>query len=284
MADLDYIDDINELFEALTDELTEIPTIDLDGDEFKSPYNANSDVFKEITPITTEALTERLVNGNGVFDALMKSVNVHLKEEYEKNRINGAEYASAYVALTEAALGNAVQFLLQREQSYWAGVNAQLNAINANIALAKSKVEYATLLTNFGLTKLNYAAGKLALDKANFELKVLLEKQADLLDAQRAKEWSNTKEEFEGEPIAGVIALQKNLYVQQEKSYKQDTINGTLSSLYNAWSAGITNETPSMGVFKHIRGQDAGNNMNTIVDNQLSALQDNTGYTVPTIT
>lgn len=42
-------------------------------------------------------LTDADVNGNGVFDVLMRSVKAHLKEEYDAERIRGTDYANAYV-------------------------------------------------------------------------------------------------------------------------------------------------------------------------------------------
>lgn len=42
-------------------------------------------------------LTDADVNGNGVFDVLMRSVKAHLQQEYDAQRIRGTDYANAYV-------------------------------------------------------------------------------------------------------------------------------------------------------------------------------------------
>ena len=57
-------------------------------------------------------LTQIKIEGSGLFDELMQSVKSHLQEEYDKQRIRGADYTQAYVASMQAAMGNAVQYLI----------------------------------------------------------------------------------------------------------------------------------------------------------------------------
>jgi len=51
--------------------------------------------------------------GTGAFDVMMKSMKLHLQEEYSSGRITGDKYAEAYVAITSQVLAQAVQFALQ---------------------------------------------------------------------------------------------------------------------------------------------------------------------------
>lgn len=170
----------NELLTALlAGENFSIPDVDLNSDLFKIPGDTDSESYKPVTRLNNEDLTERQVGGAGTFDALMDGFRCHLKEEYEKGRITGAEYTKAYIALTEAAMSNGVQFLLGRDQAFWSAVQAQAQAITARVQLEVTKVQYAALQleamigrANYALTKLRlatedvtYAQGKFAVDQ-----------------------------------------------------------------------------------------------------------------------
>lgn len=72
--------------------------------------------------LTEELLTSREAGGTGLFDGLMVTMGKHLQVEYEKGRISGKEYAEAWIAATNAALGSAVQYLLARDQAYYQAV------------------------------------------------------------------------------------------------------------------------------------------------------------------
>lgn len=65
----------------------------------------------------TDVLTTVSLTGTGTFDVLMQTLKLHLDREFERNRITGAEYAKAYIALTQTALQVAMQYALQKEQS-----------------------------------------------------------------------------------------------------------------------------------------------------------------------
>ena len=52
--------------------------------------------------ITTADLTSATLDGQGVFDVLMKAAATHLESEFSKNRIKGAEYSEVYLgAMTQ---------------------------------------------------------------------------------------------------------------------------------------------------------------------------------------
>ena len=56
-------------------------------------------------------------NGTGTFDILMASMNLHIKSQYDANRITGTDYATVYLGSMQAALAQSVQFALQQEVS-----------------------------------------------------------------------------------------------------------------------------------------------------------------------
>jgi hypothetical protein len=65
--------------------------------------------------ITNAQLTEATLNGNGLFDLLMRAVGTHLDDQYSKARIKGPEYAEVYLGAMTAILQNSTGFLLERD-------------------------------------------------------------------------------------------------------------------------------------------------------------------------
>ena len=170
-----------------------IPVLDLTSPEFELPGGLNNPLYTQVEKMGTEQLTTREINGTGVFDGLMMGVKVHLKEEFDKGRITGAEYSKAYVALTQAAIGGSVQFLLGKDQAYWGAVQAQLAAFNAKIQMKLAAAEMA--LTSFKARSMRaeYAFAKLRLSTesinycvAKYNLDFTIPKQNELLTAQVA--------------------------------------------------------------------------------------------------
>lgn len=153
---------------------TTIPEIDLNGDLFKIP---DEDIYADISKVTNEDITTKQLNGNGTFDVLLSTTSLHLREEYESNRISGAEYSKVYTALVQACMTNAVQFVLQKDQAYWQAVNARTQAklaevqiVNARVSIELAKIEVVaarfkamTQQAEYALTKF-----KLATEEATF--------------------------------------------------------------------------------------------------------------------
>lgn len=69
-----------------------------------------------LTPL--KKLTSEGLDGNGTFDVLMRSVKLHLKEEYDAQRITGNEYTTVYLGALTAVLQTSIQFLLNEQQAH----------------------------------------------------------------------------------------------------------------------------------------------------------------------
>lgn len=65
-----------------------------------------------LTDLTTGAL-----NGTGVFDKLISTVNVQVEAQYAAGRINATDYATVYLGALQNTMSQAIQFLLQKEIS-----------------------------------------------------------------------------------------------------------------------------------------------------------------------
>lgn len=221
-----------------------IPSINFNDPAFQLPSDVNSDLYKSVTRLTNKDLTTGVVDGNGTFDALMTGFKVHLKQEYEANRISGAEYTKAFIALTGNAMAGAVQFLLGRDGAFWQAATAQAQAISARVQLETAKVQYAAVLlealnsrANYALTKLKLATEDVTFASGEFQLNQILPQQRLLLIEQTESaraQTANTR--TDGALIVGVLGKQKDLYEQQITSYKRDAEVKAAKMFADAWT------------------------------------------------
>ena len=244
----------NRLLVELTkgDDFT-LPNIDMSGPEWDIPGGDASPIFGAISKITNESLTTREVGGSGTFDALMESAHNHLKAEFKANRITGGEYTKAYIAMMEACMSNAVQFLLGRDQAYWAAAMAQIQAVTARVGLATAKAQFVLAKVQALSTKSEYALTKLKLSHegqnycaAQFNVNEILPAQGRLLQEQYESQRAQTMEtRSDSLPIKGSIGKQKELYDQQITSYQRDAEVKASKLFTDAW---ITQKTIDEGL------------------------------------
>lgn len=237
-----------------------LPVIDLDDPNFDIPADSNTGIFAPITKLTNADLTTGTVAGSGTFDTLMKGFKAHLQDEYDTGRITGGDYAKTYVELTQAAMQNAVQFLLGRDQAYWSAVTAQLQArvattqvVIAKMQLATAKAEYVNAANEAFTAKATYALTKLKLATesenfciAKFQLEQMLPSQKKLVDEQIETQRSQTTgTRSDGSAVAGTVGKQIALYDQQITSYKRDAEVKAAKLFTDAW---ITQKTIDEGL------------------------------------
>lgn len=273
----------NQLLAALmAGENITIPQVDLSADIYKIPGGIDSEQYLPVRKLTNEDLTTRVVGGDGTFDALMAGFSAHLKIEYEKGRITGAEYTKAFIALTEGAMANAVQYLLGRDNAFWQAVTAQAQAITARVQLETAKVQYAALQleamigrANYALTKLKlatedvtYAQGKFNMDfllplqrtgqelqnagqtiqnnTGSYQLANIFPQQLNLLREQTEVQRAQTLDvRMDGATVTGAVGKQKDLYTQQITSYQRNSELSAARVFSDAW---ITQKTIDEGL------------------------------------
>lgn len=246
--------DANALLASLTvGESFEVPEVDLSGPEYSLPGDITAALYATLTKLTNADLTNG-VDGTGTFDVLMKNFAAHLKVEYNANRITGAEYTKAFIALTESAMSGAVQYLLGRDQAFWMAQNAQIAAITARVGLESAKVQLTALqlqaLTakaTYALTKLKLATEDAQFGTAKYQLENLMPAQLELVheqtEAQRAQTLNTRTDGVT--PIAGTSGKQRELYDQQITSYKRSSETNAAKMFVDAW---ITQKTIDEGL------------------------------------
>ena len=244
----------NRLLEELTkgDDLT-LPDIDMSGPEWDIPGGDDSPIFGAIDKISNESLTTREVGGSGTFDALMESAHNHLKAEFKANRITGGEYTKAYIAMMESCMSNAVQFLLGRDQAYWAAAMAQIQAVTARVQLATSKAQFVlakiqalSAKSEYALTKMKIATESETYCAALFNASQMLPQQLKLVTEQTEAQRAQTLDtRSDGTTVTGSVGKQKELYSQQITSYQRDAEVKASKLFTDAW---ITQKTIDEGL------------------------------------
>jgi hypothetical protein len=89
--------------------------------------------------ITIEDVTN--TEGTGVFDKLMVAINSNITIQYTENRLTGSEYATVYLGSIQAAMAQAIQFVLQEQLS-----EAQIDTVVADIDV-KERMTVSQLTT-----------------------------------------------------------------------------------------------------------------------------------------
>jgi hypothetical protein len=252
--------DANALLLALTEGTNfTIPVIDLDDALFKLPSGSDSALYGVIRKLTMPELTTRTIGGSGSFDALMEGFSVHLKGEFEKSRITGAEYTKAYISLTESAMQTGLAFLLGKDQAFWAAQTAQINALTARVQLETAKMQLAAARmdamnqqANYGLTKAKIANEDMTHVAAKFTAEFLLPQQllnlvasGKMINEQMEGQRGQTLDtRTDGTAVVGVMGKQKALYSQQIISYQRDSEMKIGKLFSDAW---ITQKTIDEG-------------------------------------
>lgn len=259
-----------------------LPTIDFNGDEYQLPETSGP-IYDPVDPLSVEDLTTGTINGNGVFDKLMNATSVHLRREYDQNRITGQDYTKAYIASIQGSMSTAVQFLLGKDQAYWQAILTQAQAQAAQVALITARVSLLTAKlqaylaqyqaytaeAEYALTKL-----KLATEDANYGNSLV---QHDLLlaqktlineqtEVQRAQTLDNRSD---GAVVKGNVGKQKDLITQQITSYQRDAEVKAAKLFTDAW---ITQKTIDEGLVAPTAFTNAS------LDAVLTVVKDNIGF------
>lgn len=112
----------------------------------------------EILPVDIAELTEVKIEGKGVLDVLLRTMDLHVAEQWDKGRIDGPEYAQVYTSLFTATLNASVNYVIQRNKLGYELANLELEGamIEANIKRTDAEIlgiEANTAQTNLITTE-----------------------------------------------------------------------------------------------------------------------------------
>ena len=130
--------------------------------------------IKTTTPpvLNIADLTTGVVNGSGVFDVLMRSVNAHLDLQFKMGRVTGTEYSGVYIDALKQVLMLSSEVMFQKEkQAYELSLLEKQNAAAdeeikaAKIAQEKTRKEIA--LIDREITRIDVQIDTLAYEHKN---------------------------------------------------------------------------------------------------------------------
>ena len=173
-------------------------------------------------------LTHATIDGNGVFDVLMRTVNAHLQKEWTANRLKGTEYSTVYLGALESTMNTSLQFLLAKDK-----LNAELAILEQQLVNLKVEEINATkqgLLLDKQLDDLAAATALKIQQKANLvdELLTNAQQRSNLATEQAriAAQTSQINAETQNVPKQGaLIDAQKDVQVQQKLNLEAQKLN-----------------------------------------------------------
>ena len=153
----------------------------------------------QIEQLDVKELTEKKLDGTGVFDVLMASTNLHIQKEYEQNRIRGPEYSQVYLGGLQAVLATSVDYLTKSKTLGIEIANQEKQGLltEAQIELVKAQANQITVEVTTKLPaeveniQASTALSDVNKDKVREEL-TLIPLQGNLLTAQTGQVGAQT--------------------------------------------------------------------------------------------
>lgn len=222
--------------------LTEdVPYVTPDVPLTSAPYNLPepSQLTEAVTKLTVPHLTTGEIGGDGAFDKLMGGLSGYLLSEYKANRITGAEYTKAFIALTELAMAQGSAYLIQTDKQYWDNQLTQQQAELTEIQVSTARVKLETAKVEHVVTQLQalnleaeYAVKKMQLSltssqfcTSEYELTNIMPRKLAMLNEQiTGQTISNSTATYN---LSTMLPSQHNLLLEQIEH--QDLQNQTAS-------------------------------------------------------
>lgn len=216
--------------------------------EIITPPDVTSD------PLNITDLTLKTLNGTGVLDQMLATMRVHLGEQFEKERIQGTEYAEVYLGAFQSTLAAAIQFLLARrklgldlklQEAQISLTNAQEDQIRAE--MQKIPYEIQALQKQLELADKQIAQADKQLELTEAQIQVQL-KQLDLM-AEQLKQAEAQTEYYKQRTITekaqtqagiaatgSVIGTQITLMNKQADGYDRNAEQQAAQIWANTWN------------------------------------------------
>lgn len=234
----------NDLMQKLTAGVDFIfPSFDPNNPELQLPGGSQNPLYNIPSKLEITDVTTRERGGRGSFDALCDGVLSQLHAEYKTGKITGGEYTKAFIASMEAAMGNAVQFALNKDASYWQTIAAQLSALQTRMQMellkqqiSAAKVQAQVAEAEYALTKAKLATESATYCTTQYNLANILPAQKEHLLEQIESQRANTLDvRKDGAPVTGTVGKQKELYAQQITSYKRNDESRVAKMFLDSW-------------------------------------------------
>lgn len=199
-----------------------------------------------MTDIVISDLTEAKLAGAGVFDVLMRATKAHLDEEFNKNRIKGAEYSTVYLGSLESVMRTALDFLMQKQK---VALEAQL--LELQVTLAGVEVEKAhaqrDLLVQQALNAVEEGkvlAQQVCKLKAEYDVLLLQKDRQNAETALLTQKLATEKAQTTGIGVDAdsILGRQKALYLAQTNGFTRDAEQKVAKLMADTWNVRRTTD------------------------------------------
>lgn len=142
----------------------------------------------DVTHLTSKTEQD---SGTGVVDVLMESIKLHLKEQYEEDRIIGPEFAQVFLGSLQSIIQQSIAFVLQEQEA-----GKKVDLIDQQILSEQENVDLIRAKTAQAYAEVAYLEGKNTRENLlNNKQLLKLQAEIDLLVAQRTQVETATEAE-----------------------------------------------------------------------------------------
>ena len=205
-------------------------------------------------PLVITDLTLKTLDGTGVLDQMLATMRVHLAEQFDKERIQGTEYAEVYLGAFQSTLAAAIQFLLARrklgldlklQEAQISLTTAQEEQIRAEVQKIPYEIQALQKQLELADKQIAQADKQLELTEAQIQVQLkqldLMAEQLEQAKAQTAYYEQRTITE-KAQTSAGVaatgsvIGTQVALMNKQADGYDRNAEQQAAQILANTWN------------------------------------------------
>lgn len=205
-------------------------------------------------PLVITDLTLKTLDGTGVLDQMLATMRVHLGEQFDKERIQGTEYAEVYLGAFQSTLAAAIQFLLARrklgldlklQEAQISLTTAQEDQIRAEMQKIPYEIQALQKQLELADKQIAQADKQLELTEAQIQVQLkqldLMAEQLEQAKAQTAYYEQRTITE-KAQTTAGVaatgsvIGTQIALMNKQADGYDRNAEQQAAQILANTWN------------------------------------------------
>lgn len=185
-----------------------------------------------MSAIPVSNLTQATLDGNGVFDVLMRANKAHLEAEFGKGRIKGAEYSTVYLGALTQVMQTALAFALAQAKT---DLENQLLAKQIELVTQQklnAEAEHAVLVAQECKLRAEY--------DLTMETKLKTAQETALLTQKVVTERAQVTSM--GVDADSVVGKQKLLYQAQTDGFKRDAEQKAAKTLIDTWNVRRTTD------------------------------------------
>jgi len=197
-----------------------------------------------MTAINITDVTDGTKGGTGVFDKLMTSVEAHLTDQFNQNRLKGSDYAQVYLGSIQSAMAQSIAFVLGEQQA-----DKQADAIAASIVREDAQsAEQVTLLQEQHQSEAKQNVTDGILDKQLLDIV----SSTSVRDAQNTQDLLNKAEQLlvltqqKLKITQEVVLVEQKAATEEAQTLETTTVGttpGTVTGVVGKQKALITNQT-----------------------------------------